>query len=81
MPQTVDNGRRKGDERPKQHAHGVPLNLHPDHDEPFRWLPRHGEPSCIGEWLTQKTLKGLSWFPIYATIWMILATVAYFMSR
>jgi hypothetical protein len=57
--------RRKGDDRPYRHAKGVPLNLHPTHMESFRWLPRQGEPSCVGEWLSQQFLRTLAWWPVY----------------
>ena len=50
--------RRKGDRRPLHHDRGVALTLTPDGGEPFRYLPRHGDPYCIGEavsqWLVRK---------------------------
>ncbi len=46
--------RRKGDTRPLEHYDPeVSLTLLPAEDRPFRWLPKHGQPYCIGEWLTQ----------------------------
>ena len=47
--------RRKGDTRAFDHVKGVPLRLTPTHNEPIRWHPRHGDPSCIIEWLAQTT--------------------------
>jgi hypothetical protein len=66
-PRTPD-GRRKGDERPRRHRPGVDLTLTPAHGEPFRWLPRHGEPSCIGEWVTQQAIRWLAWLPLYTAL-------------
>jgi hypothetical protein len=67
--------RREGDDRPFRKAAGVPLNLHPAHDEPFRWLPRQGEPSCIGEWLSQQTIRLVAWLPIYIALIVTLIIV------
>lgn len=60
--------RREGDVRPRKHTKGVPLNLHPAHGQSFRWLPRHGEPSCIGEWVSQRTITALAWLPFYTAL-------------
>jgi hypothetical protein len=57
--------RRKGDERPLKHDQSVSLTLTPAEGQPFRWLPRHGQPSCIGEWATQHTVRFLAWLPVY----------------
>ena len=73
--------RRKGDRRAHKRIRGVALTLTPDQDHPFRWLPRHGEPYCLGEWVTQHAARGLAWFPLYATVWMIAATVVWFVSQ
>jgi hypothetical protein len=35
---------------------------------PFRWLPRHGEPSCIIEWLSQQMIKTLAYLPVYTAV-------------
>jgi hypothetical protein len=67
--------RRTGDDRPYKHTAGVPLNLHPAHDEPFRWLPRNGEPSCIGEWLSQQTIRLVAWLPFYIALMVTLIVV------
>jgi hypothetical protein len=60
--------RRKGDKRPVEHDPEASLTLLPAHDEPFRWLPRHGEPSCIGEWLSQQAVRGIAYLPVYTAI-------------
>ena len=44
------------------------MNLHPAHGQPFRWLPRHGEPSCIGEWLTQRGITVIAYLPVYTAL-------------
>jgi hypothetical protein len=49
------------------------LNLHPTHNQPFRWLPRHGEPSCVGEWLSQRFIVVVAWLPVYTAIVVTLA--------
>ena len=49
------------------------MNLHPAHDQPFRWLPRQGEPSCIGEWLSQRAITALAWLPFYTALVATLA--------
>jgi hypothetical protein len=67
--------RRKGDERPFRHTKGVPLNLTPTHDESFRWLPRHGEPSCIGEWVTQRMIQVLAYLPVYTAVVVTLCLI------
>ncbi len=63
--ETENDERREGDERPTKHKKGVSLTLTPAHDEPFRWLPKHGEPSCIGEWASQHFIKTMAWWPVY----------------
>lgn len=44
------------------------LSLNPIHERPYRWLPRHGEPLCILEWLSQKSIIALAWAPLYTAI-------------
>jgi hypothetical protein len=67
--------RRKGDERPYRRKKGVPLNLTPTHAESFRWLPRQGEPSCIGEWFTQCFIRVVAFLPVYTAIVVTLCLV------
>lgn len=60
--------RREGDERPFKHEKGVRLTFLPAPGERFRWFPRHGEPLCIGEWLTQHVVRFVSYLPVYIAI-------------
>jgi len=59
---------RRGDTRPYKRDASEPirwiLNLH----NPFRWLPRHGDPSCYLEWVSQKSIKAIAFLPIYTAI-------------
>lgn len=59
---------REGDERPFNHEEGVSLTLLPAQGQPFRWLPRHGQPSCIGEWASQHVVRFLAWLPVYSAL-------------
>lgn len=69
--------RRKDDQRPYQHTPGLALTLTPDGDEPFRWLPRHGQPSCIGEWVTQHAIKAAAWAPLYTAVVVTLTLLVF----
>jgi hypothetical protein len=69
--------RREGDERPRKHVQGVALTLTPAHNQPFRWLPRHGQPSCIGERATQTAIRCLAWAPLYTAVVVTLMLVAF----
>jgi hypothetical protein len=69
------NTRRAGDTRPYKRGSDGHLGWLPDGDEPFRWLPRHGEPTCILEWITQKAIKITAWLPVYTSI-MVTLTLA-----
>jgi hypothetical protein len=44
---------RDGDDRPFKQDPPPPLAFLPLKGEPFRWLPRHGQPYCVAEWLSQ----------------------------
>ena len=59
---------RKGDIRPFKRDPEIPirwvLRLH----NPFRWLPRHGEPSCYLELTSQRVIKALALLPIYTAV-------------
>ncbi len=59
---------RRGDTRPYRRDAAEPirwiLNVH----SPFRWLPRHGDPSCYLEWTSQKIIRLLAYLPIYTAI-------------
>lgn len=60
--------RRAGDNRPLRRDPDTNLSLLPDPDKPFRWLPRHGEPLCIGEWFSQSIIKLIAFLPVYVAI-------------
>ncbi len=60
--------RRRGDERPLRHDAEISLTLTPAENRPFRWLPKHGQPYCIGEWATQHLVRFVSWLPAYIAI-------------
>lgn len=34
----------------------------------IRWLPRHGKPTRLVEYLTQGTVRGLAMLPIYVAV-------------
>lgn len=34
----------------------------------FRWLPKHGKPSSVFEWLSQNFVKLIAWLPVYIAI-------------
>jgi hypothetical protein len=42
--------------------------LTPAEDRPFRWLPRHGQPYCIGEWAAQHLIRLAAWLPVYIAV-------------
>jgi len=64
MPDT----RREGDSRPIHHDERLNLHLTPDGRQPFRFLPKHGQPYCIGEWVSQHVIRWTSLLPIYIAI-------------
>lgn len=43
----------------------------------FRLLPRHGEPTSIFEWITQRSIRCLAFPPIYAIFIGFLTAVAW----
>lgn len=59
---------RTGDRRPFDRPAGVPLARRPVCGQPFRWLPRHGQPMCTGELIAQTVVKALAWLPLYTAI-------------
>lgn len=63
--------RRKGDDRPL--VHGAPLAVLPR--RPFRWLPRHGQPFCVGEWATQHAVRTLARPAVYFATFALLAVI------
>lgn len=34
----------------------------------FRWLPRHGPPVCVVEWLAQALVRLTAWLPFYIAL-------------
>lgn len=59
-----------------KHDDGINLTLTPADNRPFRWLPRHGQPFCVGEWLSQAAVKAVAWTPTYTAIVATLTLVA-----
>lgn len=57
---------REGDERGEEQK--VQLTLRPAQGQPFRWLPKHGEPLCIGEWASQHIVRFFAFLPVYSAI-------------
>lgn len=53
----MSDGRRHGD-------HKVVLTWTPG-EPPFRWLPRHGEPSCVLEFISQQLMRFAAYLPVY----------------
>lgn len=72
--------KRPGDRRPFRRWRGVPLHRTPV-DGPFRWLPRHGEPACVAEWLSQSTLRVVAYLPVYTAIIATLTLVVVVVTR
>ncbi len=64
----MSDQRRTGDRRPLKHPPGMPLTARRGVDHPFRWLPRHGEPYCVVEWLTQTIARLLVYLPVYVAV-------------
>lgn len=59
---------RRGDNRPYRRGPSEPLQWVLNTRSPFRWLPRHGDPFCVVEWFSQKTIKSVAYLPIYTAI-------------
>lgn len=64
----MTDDRREGDERPLIRSSEISLTWRPSHNYPFRWLPRHGEPLCIAEWVSHQIVRSLAFLPIYSAI-------------
>lgn len=60
---------------------GIPLNWHPDHDEPLRLLPRDGEPTCVIEWISQTLIRALAWAPLYTAVVVTLILLVVVVTR
>lgn len=78
---TRPDSRRGGDTRPFHHNPEVSLTLKPAPNEPFRWLPKHGEPLSVGEWFTQRVVQALAYLPVYTAIIATLTLVAVLLAR
>lgn len=59
---------REGDTRPYRRDPSVRLQWSLNSEYPFRWLPRHGDPSCVVEWFSQRSIKALAYLPVYTAI-------------
>lgn len=44
------------------------MTLRPAHGQPFRWLPKQGEPLCIGEWVSQHVVRFFAYLPVYIAV-------------
>lgn len=60
--------RRVGDNRPLKRDPSIRLKWAPSIHAPLRWLPRHGEPFCMVEWMSQKVISSLAFLPVYTAI-------------
>ena len=58
--------RRNGDTRPFESPVKERLAWHPL--LPIRWLPRHGQPGCLIEWVSQKFVRLSAWLPFYIAV-------------
>lgn len=59
---------RRGDTRPYRRDPADPLKWMLRHRAPFRWLPRHGDPSCYLEWFSQHSIRSLASLPVYTAV-------------
>lgn len=50
-------------------------------DDAFRWLPKHGEPFCNMERLTQAIARLLVWLPMYAALTLVLGVALAWWTR
>lgn len=72
--------KRSGDPRPFRRWHRLPLRRTPV-DAPFRWLPRHGDPSCVIEWVSQNMIRSVAFLPIYTAIVVTITLVVDVVTR
>jgi hypothetical protein len=68
--------RREGDDRPF-HYDGPMLKT----QRPIRWLPRHGDPTCVLEFWSQQFVKWAAYLPVYTAIVATLTLVAILLDR
>jgi hypothetical protein len=64
----MTNYLRRGDTRPFRRNPNVGLSWRPLIQAPIRWLPRHGDPFCVLEWISQKAIKTLAYLPVYIAV-------------
>lgn len=66
-------GKREGDGRAWTQRY--PLTFFPNWHEPMRWLPKHGEPLCVGEWVSQAIYRNrlLLYIAVVATMTLYVA--------
>lgn len=57
------------------------MHLTPPEDRPIRWLPRHGQPFCIIEFVSQAFVRGLAWAPLYTAVMVTLILLAVVITR
>lgn len=70
----VDYHRRSGDVRPLASEEPERLAWHPT--MPIRWLPRHGQPGCLVELVSQAIVRASAYLPIYTAIVVTLTLLA-----
>jgi hypothetical protein len=55
--------------------HDVPMNLRRPPNGPYRWHKKHGEPTCLLEWLAQNTWLLIPYIAAVVTAVLILQVV------
>lgn len=60
--------RDRPDKRHRPRLPARPLTFRPQTDRPFRWLPRHGAPICVAEWMAQALVRLTAWLPFYIAL-------------
>jgi hypothetical protein len=68
--------KRKGDDRPF-HYDGPMMKA----KRPIRWLPRHGDPTCVLEFWSQQFVKWAAHLPVYTAIIVTLTLIAILIQR
>lgn len=70
--------RRAGDTRPLRNPAGRVTEPMPG---PTRWLPQHGDPFCLLEWLSQSIVKLIAYLPVYVAIVVTITLVFVLVAR
>ncbi len=70
--------RREGDTRPLRNTAG---RLENAAHGPVRWLPRHGDPYCPLEWLSQALIRLISHLPVYTAVIVTLTLIVVWVTR